>query len=123
MQPSGTPLYGPMSSIRLCATWHIGRRKDFGAASVAVGTWHIDFVTPSRRNLHLGVDLQDPVFETPRGVFETPRILGELEDPKRRTYIVVFFPYLRSFKDPPPPWIAKKHLLVQSRVKRMAFSD
>ena len=26
-------------------------------------------------------------------------------------------------KDPFPPWIAKKHLLVQSRVERTAFSD
>ena len=29
---------------------------------------------------------------------------------------------MKYFKDP-PPWIAKKHLLVQSRVKCTAFSD
>ena len=32
-------------------------------------------------------------------------------------------PLWYMLKDPFPPWIAKKHLLVQSRVERTAFSD
>ena len=42
---------------------------------------------------------------------------------KKQKIIWCLFCISGVVNDPPPPWIAKKHLLVQSRVKRTAFSD